>query len=69
MVGRGDTPRASATTGESDDAFKTPFVSRSILSANSGGNSVECRNCDNRPLDMPTAVLNSVSDNAPGLRR
>lgn len=54
--------RALATTGESVAASSAPPVCSSAVIANSGGQSVESRSCDRRPLDTPIFSLNSVSE-------
>lgn len=50
---------------ERADALSSPFVSFSILSATSGGQSLSLRSCDSRPLDTPILALKSVRETAP----
>lgn len=61
--------RAFAISGHKNDALSAPLVWASALSANSGGQSVEFLNCDNRPLETPIRTLNSVSDGDAGCAR
>lgn len=57
---------ALAISGQRIEASSLPPVCSSARKANSGGQSLESRNCDRRPFETPIMPLNTVRDGDAG---
>ena len=61
--------RACAIIGERSEASSKPLLCSSAFIANSGGHSVDCCSCDNRPLVTPMSPASFVSEGDAGSAR